>query len=342
MLHDRDLRQFAADAFAIDARLRARLTRWELAALAFTAGLAGIFAWAYAQQQVLPFDYHNYIKAAQGDLLQHYYADWILPLYWLLERLPPLWGYLIWNLASIMCVFLAARVFGGNAALALVSYQMLYVMYLGQITGLLIGGLALLWWGLAHRRWMLAGLGLLIAGTKFQTGAALGGLLWLFADVPWRERLRALLLPAAVLTVMTLMNPSWFGDLLGRIEAYPPIDWASISLWQWIGPAALLFWLPPLLFTLPRERRFLALAATCPLALPYFQQADLLALFVLPVGWLLPLLGNLGYLFLAFGYPALQMLWIIPLVMYVLLVGSPAIEWIRRLWSERTLPRTNR
>jgi len=41
------------------------------------------------------------------------------------------------------------------------------------------------------------------------------------------------------------------------------------------------------------------------LGLPYFQQADLISLFIFPAGWL-PLVGNPGLLLPVFGYPALH------------------------------------
>jgi hypothetical protein len=130
--------------------------------------------------------------------------------------------------------------------------------------------------------------------------------------------------------VLFLLNPSWPLDAVARIQNFNPIDWASISPWRWIGPAALLFWIPPLILPLARKERFLALMATVPLALPYFQQADLLALFVLPIGWLPVLLGNLGYLFVFFGYQVLSLLWIVPLVIYAAMIAPSAYALLRR------------
>lgn len=336
MLQYSNLCRLGTDAVKIDRRLKARLTRWELLALALALSMVGVFAWVHAQSDVLPYDYEAYISAGQGNLLQHYYVDWILPVYWLFARVPMPWGYILWNVVSVICVFFAARVFGGNSVLAVLSYQMFYVMYLGQITGILLGGLALAWWAMAHKRWYLTGLGLLIAFTKIHIGI-LGLLLWLMAELPWRQRLRTMLIPVLAVVVLFLLNPSWPLDTIARIQNFNPIDWASISLWRWIGPAALLFWIPPLALPLARKERFLALMATVPLALPYFQQADLLSLFVLPIGWLPVLLGNLGYLFVFFGYQVLSLLWIVPLVIYAAILLPPTHALLRRL----RLPDTN-
>jgi len=330
MSFSKSLRRFTTDAAGIDARLRARPTLFESFALVLALSLVGAFTWAYLQWQVQPFDYAVYSRAARGDPGQYFYAEWILPLHWLVSLLPFPLGYIVWSVAGILCLFFAARVFGGHPALVLLVFQTFYVVFLGQITGILIGGLALSWWGMAHRRWHIAGLGLLIAAAKFQIGVAFGLLLLLAADISWRERLRVLLLPAVGAVLSLLFRPAWPLDLLARIQAHPPYDWASISLWRWIGPSALLLWLPPLLLPLARRDRLIALAAACPLALPYFQQADLLTLFVLPVGWLPVLLGNLGYLFFAFRFEALQLLGVVPLIVYSAVVLPSVAKLLSR------------
>jgi hypothetical protein len=334
MLHHKDLPLLTVNPVTIDHRLRARLSPWELLALVLALCMGGIFAWVHVQSGGLPYDYDAYISAGQGNLLQHYYMDWILPLYWLFARLPMPWGYLLWIILGILCVFFAARVFGGNSVLAVLSYQMFYVMFLGQITGILIGGLAFAWWSMAHKRWYVAGLGFLIALTKLQIGV-LGLFLWLLADISWQQRLRSLLVPIVAGLALFVFNPSWPLDTIARLQSFSPIDWASISLWQWLGPVALLLWLPPLLLPLGRKSRFLALMAACPLALPYFQQADLLALFVLPIGWLPILLGNLGYLFVLFRYRVLALLWIVPLVTYAAIVLPAVLGLIQDYLSRR-------
>lgn len=310
----------------MDARLRKRPSRWEAFALAFAFGTLGLFLWLDRSLGYIPFDYHVYIKTAHGDLLQFYYPDWILPLFWLWAKLPPLVGFGLWSALNIFCLFCAARVFGGRAALLLLTFQFFYSLFLGQINGLLAGGLALGWWGMAHRRWHLAGFGFWLACTKFQIGLPFGFLLWLAAEADWRGRIRVLVLPAILTLASFVLFPDWPFHLVERIRAYAPYDWGSISLWRVLGPAALLFLLPPLLLKMERPRRFLALAAAVPLALPYFQSADLLALYVLPVGWLPLLLGNLGFLFFACGFSILRLLWIVPLVIYL----AALLPFIRR------------
>ncbi len=317
------------DAGAMDARLRRRPTRWEAFALALAFGTLGLFLWLDNSLGYIPFDYNVYIKTAHGDLLQFYYPDWILPLFWLWAKLPPLVGFGLWSAVNILCLFFAARVFGGRAALTLLTFQFFYSLFLGQINGLLAGGLALGWWGMAHKKWGLAGFGFWLAATKVQIGLPFGLLLWLAAETDWRNRLRILVLPCLLTLASFVLYPDWPFHLVERIQAFAPYDWGSISLWRTIGPAALLFLLPPLFLPLEKGRRFLALAAAIPLALPYFQSADLLVLFVLPVGWFPLMLGNLGFLFFIYQFSVLRLLWIIPLVIYLSMLLPSAWAWIK-------------
>jgi hypothetical protein len=324
-------------AEAMDARLRRRPTRWEAFALAFAFGILGLFIWLDNSLGYIPFDYNVYIKTAHGNLLQYYYADWILPLFWLWSKLPPLVGFGLWSVVNIVCLFFAARTFGGRAALTLLTFQFFYSLFLGQINGLLAGGLALGWWAMAHKKWSLAGFGFWLAATKFQVGLPFGFLLWLAADTDWRSRLRVLLLPFLLTLACFILYPDWPFHLVERIHAYAPYDWGSISLWRTIGPAALLFFLPPLLLPLEKGLRLIALAAAVPLALPYFQSADLLVLYILPVGWTPLLLGNLGFLFFIYQFSVLRLLWIVPLVIYLSVLVPFVWSWLKALKS-RKLP----
>jgi hypothetical protein len=305
-----------SDPATIDRRLRARITPLELAATAFVVGMLGVFVYIQSKGSYPPYDYNNYIRAVHGDTSFYYYGYWFLPVFSFLSRLPGSSGYLLWGLANVAAMFFACRVFGGRVAFALATYQMIYIVFYGQITGVVVGGAALCWWGITHRRLNLAGLGLLIAGTKFQTGLTLSLFLWLFNDLTWRERARILLLPLIVVAVSLVVYPGWPLTTLYTLQTNPPNNDGSMTLWRFIGPLSLILWLPPILLPMSRSSRIIALTATSALALPYFQQADLISLFALPVGWT-PLLGNLGYLGPVFGLLALQMLFIIPLLVYL-------------------------
>ena len=310
------------DAQLIDQRLRRRLTLAELFALTLAISLVGVFIWLQSVAPYEPyFDFRNYLKTAQGDFSFYYYGYWLVPMFSLLAKLPTNLSYLLWCLVNILSVFFAARIFGGSAPLALLSYQLLYGLFQGQIVGIIVGGLALCWWGLTHRNWALAGAGIILASAKYQLGMTGSLFLVLMAQISWRDRLWVMIVPIVTVLISLLVYPGWPLQALQTLHDNPPWDAGSISLWRWLGPGALLVLLPPLWAAMPRENRFMALVAATGLALPYFQQTDLLFLLVLPIGWL-AVLGNLGFLFGRYGWVALQLLALLPLAVYISSMGS--------------------
>lgn len=310
-------RDWSFDPQVINARLRARPQPLEFVAISLSVMMIGVSIWLHQNGQVVLHDFINYSRAGTGDFVNYYYAYWFVPVLWLISRLPFYVGYAIWGLLNIAGIWFGARALGGRAALALLTYQALYVLFYGQISGIIAAGLGLAFWGLANKRWGWAGLGLLLAAVKFQSGLIFGAALWLFFPVTWRERLKALIVPAAGVAMSLVLYPGWPLDLLETFRIHPANDLGSLSLWQWIGPWALLVWLPPILLRLPPNRRILMFAAATCLGMPYFQQADLVCLFILPVGWL-PILGNLGFLYIPLVWKAFQFLAIIPILLYIL------------------------
>jgi len=235
----------------------------------------------------------------------------------LLAKLPLLVGYILWGTFNIFGYFFAVRVFGGRSLAALLSFQLFYVLYFGQITGLILAGLALFWWGAVNHKLEAAGVGLLLAVTKYQLGLPLALFLWASADLSWRERFRCLAIPAIVTILSLFIWPRWPLISMNTILTNPPNDLGSISLWRWIGPWALLLLLPPLILRRPLSQRLVMFAAAVSLSVPYFQQTDLLLLFAMPVGWL-ALLGNLGYpLMFLWSWNGLPGLAIVPASIYL-------------------------
>ncbi len=295
--------------------LRQRLTRGEFFALALAFGMAGMFLWLSPNLIFFSHDFTNYLSTARGDFGNYYYGYWLVPLFALLAKLPFSASYWVWCGINILGIFFAARVFGGKAPLALASFQMFYSLIYGQITGLIVGGLALCWWGIVNRKWYLAGLGIALASAKYQLGIPGVFLFLLLGKVSWKDMARVLAIPLLVWAASLILYPGWPLQAYSVLVGHSPNANGSISLWRWFGPFTLLLILPPLILPLPAGRRFMALAAATGLVLPYFQQAELLFLLTLPIGWV-ALLGNLGYLLPAFGWAALQWLAILPLILY--------------------------
>jgi len=278
---------------------------------------------------IVMIDYAYFTRSASGTLDHYFMGFWIMPIFKFLRLLPMPVGYGLWAMLNLAGVLFAARVFRGNAAWALLAYQLIYMLFYGQVSGLIAGALGLAWYGLVQRKWDLAGLGFLIAGAKPQTGLMAGGLLWLTVPIAWKEKLRMLLVPILGVILSLLIYPNWPLQIMAEWTHIQPNGFASITLWRWIGPAGLLLLIPPQFLDLPWHQRYIALVCACTLASPYFQQADLLILFVLPVG-LFPILGNLGFLYPWLEWTALQAMAIVPLSIYAFLIIPPISVFLKQ------------
>lgn len=265
------------------------------------------------------WDYEVFLKTAEGDFVNYYYGYWLLPFFKLLSYLPFSISYFLWILLSIAGVFFAARVFTGNAIVALFSYQMSYALYWGQISGIICGFLGLFWWAIHNKKWYIAGFSILIAAAKPQSGGVFVFLLWILAKTGWKNKILTLIIPALGFLVSLLLYPGWILDVFSRIGgAY---TWGNITLWQWIGPFSLILLIPFLFIRKVDQKYFLALASACILSIPYFLQTDLLTLFIFPVGKIPVLLGYLPAIMPQFlGYNGQRIGFLVPLFIYVSIV----------------------
>ncbi|MBC8099130.1 MAG: DUF2029 domain-containing protein [Armatimonadetes bacterium] len=319
---------FALDPGGIPRRLRRRLTPWALFALLLPLGMAGVFAYLDATAEIGAFpDYRTFIATAEGIFGSStggfFYMHWVRPVFVLLHVLPLHIGYLLWAALNIGGVWWAARCFNGRPTLVLLSYQLFFVVYYGNIAGVIVGALAVMWWGLNRPstiRWrpLLIGVAWATACIKPQAGVPLGAALLLLAEVDWRTRLWAGWVVLLVIAVSLVVYPGWVEVLYNTLRQTPPDVRGNISLWQWLGAPVLLLWLPVIFALRRRPAPGVALAlvsAALALTSPYFQQTDLLALMVLPIGGL-ALVGNVGWAFLVVGWAALKWTVIAPLLIY--------------------------
>jgi hypothetical protein len=307
-------------------RVRARVRPLELFALLLAFGMALGFAYLDAVYEIGAFpDYRTFLKTADGVLGSetggYFYAHSFLPVFALLDLLPLYAGYVLWSALNILGVWLAARIFNGNAALAVLNYQMLYVLFYGNIIGIIAGALGLMWWALHSGwrwKWEMAGVLWAVAATKFQAGIPIGLALLLLVDANLFQRLRVLLVALLIGLLSLVAYPDWVGILIQTTREVPPDVRGNLSLWQYFGALTLILWIPPLLARFSVGRRLVMVACATALALPYFQQTDLLLLYMLPVGALPALAGSLGFpLFAVAQWTGLKLLVVIPIALYI-------------------------
>lgn len=285
-----ELATITLDPRILNQRIQKKPTRLEF--MAFSMAFIIIIAFNVPDLFMFePLDLHDYLRGARGDLSAFYYCYWFLPFLSFLDKLPGALGLSVMSFLGLISVVAAGRIFSGNATLALLSYPLLCCLAVGQFLPIVLGGLALMWWCLAHERWILAGLGLTIAITKPHTGIIFGGLLFLLAGVPWKQCWKVLLIPAVISAISLWIYPGWPIQILQAIKLRPPNAGASVSLWRFWGGYSLLLALPVIMFPLQKRVRILSLCLITPLILPYFQQQDILVLMVLPYGPLLALLN---------------------------------------------------
>lgn len=314
----------------IEERLTARPTRGEFTAILIVSFC--FFGIVYFAATVPSFwygyDYGNYINGALGIKTIYFLPEWLLPIFEILAWLPKEWGFLIWGIVNILGYWFAIRVFGGKIVPALLNYQLFYSLFYGQIVGITAAGLALMWWSMHRQRWHLAGVGGLVAVSKVQVGGVLGLAIWLLTPATWRDRFRMLIIPILVLIVSLVFNPDWLFELRTRLNESPPNDFGSIALWSWVGPLSLLVWIPVLSLKMPAGRRLIAVAAATALGVPYFQQTDLVHLYMFPIGYL-GFLGNIGLSLSSGGWRALRLTVFVAIITYVWVLWEPTRQLIQ-------------
>jgi hypothetical protein len=326
--------ELCTDHNRIIERLKSPLSRFEFFSLALLVCLILIFAYHHQIGFYQPVDFfYSFIPAGGGDYSNFFYSYWIMPVLFILEKVPFSIAYIIWALINVGSTWFAGRVFGGRRGFSVLNYQLLFVLSYGQITGIILGGLALAWWGLASKKFHIAGLGFLIAAIKPQLGAMIGIIMLLLSDTHWNERLKTLVVPLFGFLVTTVIYPHWIQNILIALDNGLVNFTGNLSLWKYLGVWSLTLLIPPLLIKTSREKRFLFLIVAAMLSLPYLQQTGLLALYVFPFGWL-ALLGNLGFLVPLLGWEYLQLLAIVPMIIYMVFL----VQGIRASFGRNNSP----
>lgn len=295
------------------------LSHAEVALLAFNVGLGFIFLKNWLNGYPGFFDFFSYLDAASGNFQGFYYAHWILPLFRIMNQAPMVWIIGLWSLINLIGVFIAGRVFGNRTIYILSTYQLFYTLFYGQIMGVIIGGLAIFWWCLKNGKPLWAGLGLSMASVKYHIGIPVAVILLFLGEYDRKKIFQALAVPVAVYMISLMVDPSWPFEVVANIRSSPPDTMGNISLWQWLGPACLLLWLPATLIPMKKMWRLVLLVATLSLTLPYFQQTDLLGLYVFPVGFL-SWLGNIGFLFIIWQWEGLKLITLAPMIISAVII----------------------
>ncbi|MEM7285900.1 MAG: hypothetical protein AAF480_06075 [Actinomycetota bacterium] len=277
-------------------------------------------------------DWEIFAGAADGQWesefgLGYYYAYWLLPIFDAYDSLGIV-GQLLWSATNVAGAWFAARVFGSRPAVVLAGFGALTAFYTGTITGVALGALAGIYWSCMSGQWVLAGGLTLLSLAKPQWGVVLTLLVVVNAAPRIRDLAKMAIVPVPAVIGSFIYWGWWPGDILERASDNPPVG--NSSLWSYIGPIAIVLWLPVLL-PMDKQRRVALAAATAMMAVPYVQHYDYMVVWVMTADGL-GLVSHLYGLFFTFvGERATKGILIIPMLgAWALLAREPVVTaWSR-------------
>ena len=242
-----------------------------------------------------------------------WHASWIL---FPLRLIPELILWPVWTLLTLLGIIWATRRLETNIAFVLLAFPTIGLIWLGQVDGLLIVGLAL---ALTAKNPYWRGVGLLLASVKPQvTGIAILVLLW--HD---KERLKTLIIPALVLMASAIVwGVDWPLRWIASRRAIEMPVWGLATLF----PFGLIAF-GGIFLVKDKQKQVAAALLASALAVPWFgiYSYAVFLVFFAP-WWAIPL----SYLW-AVGYPwygntALRFAWILPLGLLIALLWPSFVE----------------
>ena len=256
-----------------------------------------------------------YMPALSGEKPM-YYPYWAFWVFSFLNLLPFKLNYLVFILLILICTLFLQKLTGCNPWFLFLSFPFIWILWYGQAEYLSAAGLILFCYGKKEKKVFWLGIGLFLASLKPHiTGPAL--LLMLFQLKNWRLRLSSfwLLFPLLIFSFFQwgLGWPvEWLSNILNPIfyDSYN-----NASLWVWVGPAALLLWIPALLIPVKEEPKVVLFICTTLLSMPYVPPYSQLLLYFFPmpvwvwvwgfIPWMQPVVGDIVFKF-NFFIPALM------------------------------------
>lgn len=231
----------------------------------------GAYTWMVMKPELYP---------ANADYPWTLNPPWMVPFMAPFIGLPGKMGYILFMAATLGVVLVGARHFGGKPWLALLSAQLFWVLWWGQLEGWGILALVLGWLAMEKEDWRLMSLALLMAAFKPQVGFIPVAVLWFWSG---KARLKSLaVLVGVFIWSLFTWGPwlTWYAEgtlkFIGDEHFHP---WNAS-----LGLVALPLYLPAVLLPMSRRKRLLALTATTLLASPYlpYYSTILLLCFNIP------------------------------------------------------------
>jgi hypothetical protein len=222
---------------------------------------------------------------------------WIIPFLAPFIYLPGKIGLIVFMGCTLAITLIGTAVFKGRPIIALLSNQMWWVLYWGQIEGFGILALVLGWYALKKNSWWMMTLALLLGAFKPQLTLIPILLMWWWSGKARWPSLAVCILVFAFSVVIWGPWPYWYyKGIIGFVGDNHYALWnASIGYW------ALPLFIPALLLPMDRLQRIKVVAATTMLCNPYMPYYSTLPLLVFALPWPAYIFAFSGYLVTLIG-----------------------------------------
>lgn len=264
-------------------------------ALMVAGGIVCIFGMVFgpiSSQTVGASDWRDAFRnGARGDYSRVVTPYWSLFLSLLPAQFPEPLGYLIWISAGLFLVLVTAQRFQSPLLAVLLSYQMNWIVFYGQIDPFIIFGVGLGYDAIVNKKPYLLGVALALVTIKPQVGLLLAAYFFFSSSSKPKTTLTFLL----IVLLSLLVWPKWperfiFEQMLSFMDR-PYNSWANTSLEipYWLGAIISLL---ALISPMTLEQKIPLLLATNLFISPYstiYSQLSLLSV-------------GLPYLFSIFGF----------------------------------------
>ena len=217
---------------------------------------------------------------------------WMVPFMAPFITLPGRAGFLLFMAAMIAMIIYGAYIFGGRAIPTLLSAQMWWILWWGQLEGWGVIALVFGWAALAKRSWALMFLALTIGAFKPQVGFIPVLILWLWSGKDRWKSMACLICLAIVSVFIWGPWPLWYLQGIFKFVGDNHFQGWNSSLGYYFIP----LFLPALLLPLSREKKLMAVTATALIVSPYLPYYSTILLLCFNIPWWTYIFAFIGYI----------------------------------------------
>lgn len=271
---------------------------------------------------------NNLASAESGIYAPPWLATFMAPFI----QMPGRAGYIVFMAVSLAIILFSAYIFQGQPLPLLISAQLSWILWWGQIDAFPILALALGWLSLKKKSWLMMLAALAIASIKPQSCLIPVILMWWWLG---HERWKALMGFVLLITASLMIWGPWPIWIIERIFGLAS-DKAFGSWNASLGLIALPLFIPALLTPLDRKQRLLAITATALLVSPYMPYYSTLILFCFPLPWWMASFAIIGYLPTVIGtHLAWNGITLLPIAVLVTLYKPQMVIIMQRIQPSR-------